>query len=106
MISPIAYPAALVAGALIGWSFGVLQLLAARHNERLQQEGRLRSAWSVMPGSAGRVAILLVGLAMIQITCPLFFDGGVEWFVSAGVLAGYGTQLFLRLRRRMREIGT
>ena len=103
-LSLVQITGALLAGLAIGYVFGLLQDVASKHNARLQREGRLRSAWSVMPGSAGRVAVLLVILALIQVVCPMFFQGGVEWFVSGGVAAGYGFHLYRTLRQRLREV--
>jgi hypothetical protein len=45
----------------------------------------------------GRVAYLLVALLAVQILCPLLFSDGVQWWVSSGVLAGYGTMLYRQL---------
>jgi len=92
--------AGLVAGALIGAGFGMVQDAARRRNERRQQEGKLNSGWAVMPGSGARVAYLLIVLMLIQIVCPLLFVGGTQWWVSGGVVAGYGAMLFLQLRHR------
>ena len=90
----------LVAGGLIGVGFGMLQNLALRRNQQLQQAGDLKSGWAVMPGSMRRIAYLMVALIAVQIFCPLFFTDGVQWWVSGGVLVGYGTMLFRQLRLR------
>src|SRR5258708_7969391 len=58
---------ALLAGGIIGLVFGLLQNLALRRNERRQQLGQLGSGWAVIPGSAKRVATLLVALALVPI---------------------------------------
>ena len=94
--------AALSAGALIGYAFGLAQNAALRHNEKRQKEGTLKNGWSLMPGSGARVAYLLVALLLIQLVCPLLFAGGTQWLVSAGTLAGYGWVLFVDLRRKLR----
>jgi hypothetical protein len=86
--------AGLIAGGVIGVGFGMVQDAAWRRNQRLQQTGDLKSGWAVMPGSMRRVAYLLVALLVVQIFCPLLFTDGVQWWVSGGVLAGYGTMLF------------
>ena len=91
---------ALAGGLAIGLGFGLLQAAAKRFNERRQASGKLKSGWAVMPGSMGRVALLLVVLALIQAVCPMFFTDGVEWWVSGGLVLGYGVQLFTELRTR------
>lgn len=90
---------ALLAGALIGVGFGLLQNLALRRNQKLQQTGNLNSGWSVMPGSMRRVMYLILALVLVQILCPILFANGTQWWVSAGVILGYGTFLFRRLSR-------
>ncbi len=92
--------AAVVAGGLIGLSFGVIQDLAVRRNQKRQQSGDLTDGMAVMPGSMRRVAYLVVTLVLVQILCPLLFVGGSQWYVSAGVVLAYGWSLFRRLARR------
>jgi len=91
----------LVAGGLIGFSFGLIQEAARRRHERLEQEGKLSSGWAVMPGSMRRVGYLLLALALVQLVCPLLFTPGRQWWVSGGVVAGYAIVLFRQLRQRM-----
>jgi hypothetical protein len=79
----------------------VLQNIALRRNEKLQQEGALNTGWAVMPGSMKRVAYLMVALVVVQIFCPLLFVDSTKWWVSAGVALGYGGFLFSRPRRRV-----
>ena len=99
-LTNILYSAAgLVAGALIGAGFGVIQNRARRRNEERQQQGGLKSGWAVMPGSMSRVGYLLITLVIVQIFCPLLFVDGTQWWVSGGVVAGYGVMLFRELRR-------
>src|SRR5258706_15543175 len=85
---------ALLAGGIIGLVFGLLQNLALRRNERRQQLGQLGSGWAVMPGSAKRVATLLVALALVQIVCPLLFIGGGRGVLALGVVFCYGFLFF------------
>ena len=92
--------AGLMAGSILGSGFGIIQALARQRNERLQQSGKLQSAWAVIPGSGRRVAGLLVALALIQVLCPLLFVHGGQWWVSGGVVAGYGATLFRQFRLR------
>jgi hypothetical protein len=92
--------AALVAGGLIGYIFGTIQQIALRRNEKRQQSGQLNSGWAVMPGSGRRVAYLLIALVLVQLICPAFFYNGSQWWVSGGVVLGYGTILYRQLRQR------
>src|SRR5262249_29660319 len=92
--------AGLLAGGIIGYGFGLVQDAARRRNEKRQQSGELKSGWAVMPGSGARVAYLLVALALIQLVCPMLFVEGTQWWVSGGVVGGYGAVLFQQLRHR------
>ena len=91
---------ALGAGALIGFAFGYIQNLGLRRNQKLQESGKLDNGWAVMPGSGKRVASLVIALVVIQIVCPLLFVNGSQWWVSGGVLLGYGTTLYKQFRAR------
>ena len=90
-----------ILGGIIGYSFGIIQDKALKQNERMQKSGKLTNGWAVMPGSGIRIAYLLIILLVIQITCPLFFDGNIEWFVSGGVALGYAWTLLQQLRRKL-----
>ncbi len=92
---------ALIAGCLIGLAFGQLQYLAWRRNKSLAGQGRFSCAWAVMPGSFRRVAFLLAALILVQIVCPLLFVNGGQWWVSGGVVCGYGAVLWRQLRRSL-----
>ena len=94
--------AGVLAGGVIGLAFGTLQKAALRRHEQLEQTGRLKNGWSLMPGAGARVAYLLIALALIQFLCPLLFADGTQWLVSAGVLLGYGSMLSTQLRRRLK----
>lgn len=96
--------AALVAGGLIGYVFGTIQQFALRRNEKRQESGQLNNGWAVMPGSGRRVAYLLIALVLVQLICPLFFVNGSQWWVSGGVVLGYGTILFRQLRQRQASL--
>jgi len=94
--------AALIVGGIIGLAFGQLQNVARRRNEQKEQEGKFKSGWSLMPGSGVRVAYLLITLVLIQIICPMLFkNGSTQWWVSGGVILGYGVMLALQLRERL-----
>ena len=69
---------ALLVGAIIGVSFGLIQGAARKRNEKRQQSGAFTSGWAVMPGSGVRVAYLLIALVLIQVLCPLLFRDGVQ----------------------------
>ena len=90
----------LIAGGLIGLSFGYVQDIARRRNEKREAEGTLNNGWSLMPGSGVRVAYLLIALVLIQMICPILFRDGTQWWVSGGLVAGYGYRLFMQLRAR------
>ena len=93
----------LVAGGLIGYAFGLIQNAARLRNEKKQLEGKLKTGWSIMPGSGLRVACLMVALVLIQVICPLLFRDGTQWWVSGGVVLGYGWTLFRQLMLRRAE---
>ena len=94
--------AALIVGGIIGAAFGLLQNIARRQNEKREAEGTLKSGWSLMPASGARVAYLLVTLVLIQFICPMLFkNGNTQWWVSGGVVVGYGLMLALQLRERL-----
>jgi hypothetical protein len=78
----------------------MLQQAALRRHEKQQQAGQLETGWVVMPGSMRRTAYLLIALVLVQVVCPMLFTDGTQWWVSGGVVAGYGAMLFRDLRRR------
>lgn len=99
----VAAAVSLFAGGFIGYFFGYVQRAALRRNQRLQASGKLTNGWSLMPGSGQRVAYLLIALVLVQICCPLLFTGGSQWWVSGGVVAGYGWTLYKQLRERIAQ---
>src|SRR5882724_1369637 len=102
-INMLASIAAIIVGGIIGSAFGLLQDVARRQNEKREQDGKLKSGWAVMPGSGVRVAYLLVTLVLVQLICPLLFHDNTQWWVSGGVVAGYGFMLFVQLRQRLQS---
>jgi len=46
------------------------------------------------------VAYLLIALVIVQLICPLLFVDGSQWWVSGGVVLGYGFVLFRQSRQR------
>jgi len=92
----------LAAGGVIGLAFGLLQQAALRRHAELEQDGKLKSGWSLMPGAGARVSYLLIALALVQLVCPLLFTDGAQWIVSGGVVLGYGAMLFRSLRQRLK----
>lgn len=95
----------LMAGAIIGWTFGLIQDAAARKYLRLQNAGKLSNGWTLIPGSMRRTAYLLIALAAVQVICPLLFRDGTQWWVSVGVVAGYGWSLWRKLRESLAARG-
>lgn len=93
---------ALAAGGAIGLAFGLLQQAAQRRHDALQQAGKLKNVWTLMPGAGVRVAYLLIALILVQLICPLLFSDGTQWVVSGGLLLGYGWTLLSKLRSRIR----
>jgi hypothetical protein len=96
-------PLSSAAGIMIGYTFGIIQIAAARRYEKLQLQGKFTSGWAATPGSFRRVAYLLVALAFVQFLFPVFFTpgGASQWCVSFGVVGGYGWTLYRQMRRRM-----
>jgi len=90
----------LILGGVIGLAFGSIQNAALLRHKKLQQGRSLSSGWALVPGSMRRVAFLLITLAVVQIACPMLFEGdSIQWLVSAGVVLGYGWTLLQRLRQ-------
>lgn len=98
----VRWSVAVIAGGVIGLGFGTLQQAALRRNEERERSGQLKNGWPLMPGAGARVAYLLITLALIQVVCPLLFQEGTQWFVSGGLVAGYGWTLLSQLRARLR----
>jgi hypothetical protein len=95
-------PLALIAGGMIGYTFGLIQASATRRYQKLQAEGKFKSGWAATPGSFRRVAYLLAALALVQFLFPMFFTpGGIsQWCVSGGLVAGYGAVLYRQMKLR------
>lgn len=93
------------AGAAIGLAFGLLQQAALRRHTECERAGKLKSAWSLMPGAGARTAYLVIALALVQVICPLLFVDGTQWLVSGGVVLGYGCMLFQQLRAKLKANG-
>lgn len=91
---------AFVVGGLIGLAFGVVQQSAKRRYGKRQEHGKFSNAWLAIPGLMGRVAFLILTLVVVQIGCPIFFEGSIQWMVSAGVVLGYGWMLLQEFRKR------
>ena len=79
----------------------MIQDAALRRHQEKEQKGEFKSGWSLMPGSGGRVAMLLMTLVVVQFVCPLLFMNGIQWWVSGGVVGGYGWTLLQHLRKTM-----
>lgn len=91
----------LILGGAIGLGFGLIQNAAHHRNEKRQENGQLASGWAVMPGSMRRVAYLLIALVLVQTIGPALFADATQWWISAGVVGGYGALLFWQLRQRL-----
>jgi putative copper export protein len=91
---------AIVIGGVIGLLFGTIQNIASARNRKRQESGQLKNGWVIMPGSFGRIAILLITLVVVQVACPIFFEGNIQWLVSVGVILGYGWTLLKQLRQQ------
>ncbi len=94
---------ALIAGGAVGSAFALLQNMALRRHEKLEQSGKLKNGWSLMPGAGARVAYFLIALLLVQICCPVLFADGTQWWVSGGVAVGYGWFLARQLRQRLAQ---
>ena len=103
MIEMLRCLVALSAGGMIGVSFGLIQDAANRRYQRLQATGKFNTGWAVMPSSMRRVAYLLMALALVQLVCPLLFTGTAQWWVTGGVVCGYGAVLYWQLRKRLAQ---
>jgi p-aminobenzoyl-glutamate transporter AbgT len=103
IVNVIAIIAAFVVGGIIGTGFGFIQEAARRRNEKKQAEGRLNNMMGVMAGSGARVAYLLITLLLVQLICPMLFREGIKWWVSGGLVLGYGIMLYRDLRKRVSD---
>ncbi len=92
---------ALITGGVIGLLFGLVQNQALLKNKKLQREGKLKNNFMIMPGSFTRIAGLLIVLVLVQITCPIFFSGNIQWLVSAGILLSYMFTLLKQMNNRI-----
>lgn len=91
---------ALAIGGAIGFWFGTLQNAAMLRNKKKYESGNLKSGFFIMPGSMSRISTLLIILVVIQLAIPRFFEGNVQWIVSAGIILGYGWTFVKQLRNR------
>lgn len=91
---------AIIVGGVIGLLFGTIQNAALAQNKKRQESGRLKNGWMIMPGSFSRIAILLIALVVVQVACPIFFEGNIQWLVSVGVILGYAWTLLKQLRQQ------
>jgi len=91
---------AFLVGGCLGYGFGLIQLRASRRYQKLQADGKLKPFIGVVPGSMARIAILLMGLLLAQVLCPVFFADGTQWCVSGGLVIGCGYQMFQQLQAK------
>jgi Ca2+/H+ antiporter len=99
IITSLLSVAGVLVGCLIGFVFGTLQNAALARNKKRQEKGEFKAGVAIMPGSFGRVALLLIVLMVVQIVCPMLFEGNIQWLVSVGVILGYGWTLLRQLRQ-------
>lgn len=90
---------AIIVGGTIGLLFGMLQNAALLRNKKRQERGELKVGAAIMRGSFSRVALLLIILVVVQIVCPMLFEGNIQWLVSVGIILGYGWTLLMQLRQ-------
>ncbi len=93
----------LAIGFGVGAGFGWFQQAAKRYNQRQEAQGNFKSVWRIMPGAGARVVFLLLALVLIQILCPQLFVDGTQWWVTGGVVGGYGLMLYKALREHMAQ---
>ncbi len=92
--------AAVIIGIVIGFWFGTMQNAALIENKKKYENGKLKNGLFIMSGSINRVAMLLILLVAIQLTLPMFFQGNIQWIISAGIVLGYGWTFVKQLRSR------
>ena len=100
MNSEIIFPLlALLAGVSIGYPFGLLQTTADK-----QRDGKPTGKWpAFLSGKGARITYLILTLVVIQLTCPFFFVAAIRWWVSGGVMLGYGWTLCRQISLRLKE---
>ncbi len=91
---------AIIVGYVIGFWFGTIQNAALIRNKKKYESGKLKNGFFLMPGSMGRIAMLLIILVVIQFAIPMFFQGNIQWILSAGIILGYGWTFVKQLRNR------
>ena len=57
-------------GLVLGIGFAALQWLALTRHELLEKQAQLPRIWRFLPGSAARVALLLMALLLVQVLAP------------------------------------
>ncbi len=95
----IATMASLLLGVAIGLAFGLIE---ERIRLRRAKTTRERPSYGFGSSTLRRTAYLLATLVAVQALCPLLFSEGLQWSVSAGLLAGYGMVLcrwYIGMRR-------
>jgi hypothetical protein len=89
---------AIAVGFAIGFWFGSTQNAALIQNKKKYESGKLKNGFFIMPGSMGRISMLLIILVAIQIAIPIFFQGNIQWILSTGIIVGYGWTFVKQLR--------
>ncbi|HUJ09407.1 MAG TPA: hypothetical protein VL171_05215 [Verrucomicrobiae bacterium] len=88
----------IVLGVTIGGAFAWLQLLAARRNEMIEKQQPVGILQQV-PGSMGRVALLLMALVVVQVVFPT----ANKWWLSGSLVIAYGIPFFWRLKYKLSQ---
>jgi predicted outer membrane lipoprotein len=82
-------------GLVLGSGFAALQWLALEHRESLERQQQAPRWWRLLPGSATRVGLLLMGLVLVQLLCPRTS----LWWLTTGLVAATVVSMSLRLKR-------
>jgi hypothetical protein len=87
----------LILGLAIGAGFAALQWLALQKNERAMPA----KSWSLLPGSAARVALLLGVLVLAQVFVPQ----ANLWWMTGGVVGAVAVSLLWRVKKLLAARG-
>lgn len=90
----------LVLGMVIGGIFAWLQFQALRRNEMLERKQQLPSLLKQLPGSAGRIAFLLVALVAVQV----LFPGVNLWWLTGSLVVTYAIPFVWKLKDRFSRL--
>ncbi len=86
--------AGIFVGSIIGGALRWWQEAGLRRQEEHRLAAKPEERGAANLGQEMRIASLLVILVVTQLTCPMFFRDGMEWWVSGSLVAGYGGVVF------------